>query len=53
MRTSEIIQELERLINKHGDRDFHVYLSHSKENREVRDICFDHSEEDIYVGVYA
>jgi hypothetical protein len=53
MKASEVIQEIENLIKKHGDKDFHIYLSYSKTTQEPTEVTFDHGEDDIYIGVYA
>jgi len=52
MKASEVITELKKLINKHGDREFNVYLSYSKAMRGVSELVFDLEEKIIYAGVY-
>jgi len=53
MKTSEVIAELQKLIDVNGDCEFHIYKSFSKETTSSIDICYDDSEKDIYIGVYA
>lgn len=52
MKASEVVKEIEKLIDKYGDKDFHVYLSYSKATREPAEVFYDDGEDDIYVGVY-
>lgn len=53
MKTSEVIKELQKLVDKNGDREFHIYKSFSKETTESIDIFFDDELKDICIGVYA
>ena len=53
MKTSEVIQELQKLVDTEGDKEFHIYKSFSKETVGSFDIAYDDAEDDIYLGVYA
>ena len=52
MRTSEIINELQQLVDKNGDTDFHIYKSFSKETITPNDIFYDEELKDICIGIY-
>lgn len=52
MKTSELIEELQNLMEKNGDCDFHIYGSFKEENLGGIDIFYDDKEKDICIGVY-
>ena len=52
MKVSEVIHELQKLKDKYGDKEFHIYLSYSKTTNSNVDIFYDDSEEDICIGTY-
>jgi len=53
MKISEVIEELQKIEQKQGDKAFKVYLSYSKITHEPTEVIFDEGEDDVYVGVYA
>ena len=53
MKTSEAIEELQKLLNENGDCEFHIYKSFSKETISNIDIFYDDDLKDICIGVYA
>jgi hypothetical protein len=53
MKTSEVIYQLQRLVEKYGDKEFHIYKSFSKETGTPGEPIFDEGEDDIYMGLYA
>ena len=53
MKTSEIIKELQKIVDREGDKEFHVYKSFSKENAGNLDIFYDDAQKDICIGIYA
>lgn len=52
MKTTEVINTLQKLVDKNGDREFHIYLSFSKETKGAGDIFFDDELKDICIGIY-
>lgn len=53
MKTTEIINRLNELVEKYGDCEFNIYKSYSKETISNIDIFHDDSLKDICIGVYA
>ena len=53
MKASEVIKEIQKLIDKKGDKEFHIYKSFSKETVSTFEICYDGELKDIYIGVHA
>jgi len=53
MKTSEVIAELQKLIDVNGDCEFNIYKSFNKETTSNIDIFYDDNEKDICIGVYA
>ena len=52
MKASEVIKEIQKLVDKHGDKEFNVYLSFDKKTQTPSEVVYDEGEDDIYVGVY-
>jgi hypothetical protein len=54
MKTQEVIDILQKLVDEHGDLPFHIYKSFQKQTVGVRDndIAFDEKEKDIYLAIY-
>lgn len=53
IKVSEVIQQLQELMEKNGDCNFNVYGSFTKQNLGSIDIFYDDAEKDICIGVYA
>ena len=53
MKASQVIKQIQKLIDRNGDREFNIYKSFSKETTSNFEICYDDVEQDIYIGVYA
>lgn len=53
METSEVIKELQKLLDKNGNCEFNIYKSFSKETTSNIDIFYDDELKDICIGVYA
>ena len=53
MKTKEVIEELQKLLEKNGDCEFNIYKSYSKESTSNIDIFYDDNLKDICIGVYA
>ena len=53
MTTTEIIAELQKLVDRNGDCEFHLYKAHDKKIVESNlDIFFDDFDKDICIGFY-
>ena len=53
MKTSEVIKELQKLLEENGDCEFSIYKSFSKETSKTIDVFYDDELKDICIGVYA
>ena len=53
MKTSEVIKELQKLLDENGDCEFDIYKSFSDETTSNICIFYDDNVKDICIGVYA
>lgn len=53
MKTTEVIKELQKIVDKEGDKEFNIYKSFSKESTSMIAIFYDDELKDICIGVYA
>ncbi|GEM_PF-2876276 len=53
MLASELINKVQELIDKHGDKEITVYKSFTKETSTFSEVTYDESINDIYIGIYA
>lgn len=53
MKTIEVINKLQELVNKNGDVDFHIFNHEEQTTHHILegDIAFNDSEKDIYIGI--
>lgn len=53
MKTTDIIKQLQELVDKNGDCEFHVYGSFTRENLGSGEVFYDDELKDICIGIYA
>ena len=52
MMAAEFITELQKLIDKNGDAEIHIYKSFEKETIPINEVYYDDEIKDIYIAIY-
>ena len=48
----ELIDNLQLLVDRHGDKNINIYKSYHKKTIPFDFPCYDESIDDIYLGIY-
>lgn len=52
MTAKELIKELQKIVDKQGDKIVHVYKGFDQSTVKINGITFDKKENDIYLSIY-
>jgi hypothetical protein len=52
MMATEFITELQKLIDKNGDAEIHIYKSFEKRTIPINEVYYDDEIKDIYIAIY-
>ena len=52
MMATELMGKLQKLIEKNGDAEIHIYKSFEKETIPIKEVFYDDEIKDICIGIY-